>query len=195
MTEGVSKEEGQVLLKLARACIEGKFKPNSREIKQISQEISQEVLRQKQGVFVSLHKRGKLRGCIGNIEPVKTLGTGIKENAVCAAFKDSRFSPLTLDELAGVDIEISILTPPEKMNYTDARDLILNLIPHTHGVIIKKNHHKATFLPQVWDQLPDPQDFLTHLCIKAGLAADEWEKGGLTIHTYQVQSFEEAGNP
>lgn len=194
MTGDVSKEEAQILLKLARACIKGKLKKNSLEIKHLSQKISQDILRVKRGVFVSLHKRGKLRGCIGNIEPVKTLGNGVKENAVYAAFKDSRFPPLTLDELAGVDIEISILTAPEKMDYTDARDLITNLIPHTHGVIIIKNHHKATFLPQVWDQLPDPQDFLTHLCIKAGLAGDEWEKGGLTIHTYQVQSFGEAGD-
>lgn len=192
MTGGVSKEDGQVLLKMARDCIAEKFKKKSLDAYPSSQGISQEILRQKRGVFVSLHKKGKLRGCIGNIEPVKTLGAGVKENAVYAAFKDSRFSPLTLDELAVVDIEISILTKPEKMDYTDTRDLISNLIPHTHGVILEKNHHKATFLPQVWDQLPEPQTFLTHLCIKAGLAGDEWEKGGLIIHTYQVQSFGEA---
>ncbi len=187
----VSEQEGLALLRLARASIAGKFKKDSLDINPVFHEISQGVLDQKRGVFVTLHKQGKLRGCIGNIEPVKTLGAGIPENALHAAFQDSRFSPLTLDELAAVDIQISILTAPEKMDYKTPQELISNLVPGVDGVIIEKNYHKATFLPQVWEQLPTPQAFLSHLCIKAGLADHAWEKGDLIIHTYQVQSFGE----
>jgi len=191
MTAVISKKESLALLKLAREYIAGEFEKKSPDIKDISNEISRDVLRQKRGVFVTLHKRGELRGCIGNIEPVKTLGNGIRENAIYAAFKDSRFTPLTRDELPLIDIEISILTLPEKMIYKNIQNLISNLVPGVDGVIIEKDHHRATFLPQVWDQLPEPETFLTHLCTKAGLSAREWEKGRLLLHTYQVFSFGE----
>jgi AmmeMemoRadiSam system protein A len=192
MTAIISKKEGLALLKFARASIAGKFEKKSSDTKDISQEVSQEVLKQKQGVFVTLHKKGKLRGCIGNIEPVKTLVDGIQENAIYAAFKDSRFAPLTRDELALVDIEISILTPPEKITYKNSHDLISKLVPKVDGVIIEKDYHRATFLPQVWEQLPDARTFLSHLCTKAGLSANAWEKGELTLHTYQVLCFGQA---
>ena len=191
MTAVVSKKESLALLKLARECIAGEFEKKSPDIKDISNGISKNVLKQKRGIFVTLHKKGELRGCIGNIEPVKTLENGIRENAIYAAFKDSRFTPLTRDELSRIDIEISILTLPEKVIYKDIQDLISNLIPGVDGVIMGKGHHRATFLPQVWDQLPEPEAFLTHLCTKAGLPAREWEKGELLLHTYQVFSFGE----
>ncbi|OQY50479.1 MAG: AMMECR1 domain-containing protein [Desulfobacteraceae bacterium 4572_89] len=191
MTTVISKKESLALLKLAREYIAGEFGGKSPDIKGISKEISRDVLRQKRGVFVTLHKKGELRGCIGNIEPVKTLENGIRENAIYAAFKDSRFTPLTIDELPRIDIEISILTLPEKMIYKNIQNLVSNLVPGVDGVIIEKDHHRATFLPQVWDQLPEPEAFLSQLCTKAGLPAREWEKGTLTLHTYQVVSFGE----
>lgn len=187
----MTKEEGLALLRLARASIAGKFRKHDVDVKPIPHGISQGVLDRKQGVFVTLHQQGKLRGCIGNIEPVKTLGAGVRENALHAAFQDSRFSPLTQDELDAVDIEISILTVPVKMAYKTPQELVSKLVPGVDGVILEKNHHRATFLPQVWEQLPTPQAFLSQLCIKAGLAGHAWEKGDLTIHTYQVQSFGE----
>ena len=191
MKKSVLRKEGLALLKLARECITGKFKGKDLDDELISNGISQELLKQKRGVFVTLHKNGELRGCIGNIEPVKTLVHGVRENALFAAFKDSRFAPLALDELSLIDIEISILSKPEKMVYKDTRELLSNLIPRVDGVIIEQDHNRATFLPQVWEQLPKTEEFLTHLCMKAGLPANEWEKSGLTIHTYQVQSFGE----
>ncbi len=191
MKKSVLRKEGLALLKLARECIAGKFKGKDLDDELISNGISQELLKQKRGVFVTLHKNGELRGCIGNIEPVKTLVHGVRENALFAAFKDSRFAPLTLDELSLIDIEISILSKPEKMFYKDTRELFSNLTPGVDGVIIEKDHNRATFLPQVWEQLPKTKEFLIHLCMKAGLSANEWEKSDLTIHTYQVQSFGE----
>jgi AmmeMemoRadiSam system protein A len=193
MKESVVGKEGLALLRLARACIAGKFK--GKDIKDIEAQIfngiSKDFLEKKRGVFVTLHKKGRLRGCIGNIEPVKTLVQGVRENAVSAAFKDSRFSPLALDELNQIDIEISILTQPEQLAYKGAKELLSSLAPGIDGVILEKDHHRATFLPQVWDQLPEPEEFLAQLCMKAGLSSSEWEKSGLKVYTYQVQSFGE----
>ncbi len=191
MKESVVRKEGAALLKLARKCIAGNFKGKDIEDQKISNGISKGFLEKKRGVFVTLHKKGRLRGCIGNIEPVKTLLQGVRENAVFAAFNDSRFSPLTLDELNLIDIEISILTKPERLVYKGTKELLSSLVPGIDGVILEKDHHRATFLPQVWDQLPEPEKFLTQLCMKAGLSASEWEKNGLAFHTYQVQSFGE----
>lgn len=194
MKKSVLSKEELALLQLARKCITRKFSDEGPGEEKIPTEISKEFLKQKRGVFVTLHKKGRLRGCIGNIEPVKTLEAGVRENAVSAAFKDSRFAPLTLDELALIDIEISILSKPAPLDYKDARQLISSLVPGVDGVILEKNYHRATFLPQVWEQLPTPEEFLSHLCSKAGLAANEWETSGLRVHTYQVHSFgEKAG--
>jgi len=191
MEKSVSRKEALALLRLARAAIAAKFKGKNEDTKILSVDIPEVFLTQKKGVFVTLHKKGHLRGCIGNIEPKQTLVNGIKDNAISAAFKDSRFSPLTPDELTLIDIEISILSTPEKMAYQDTRDLLSHLRPGVDGVIIEKDYRRATFLPQVWEQLPEAEDFLDHLCVKAGLSASEWKKGGLTLHTYQVQSFGE----
>ncbi|MCK5837972.1 MAG: AmmeMemoRadiSam system protein A, partial [Desulfobacula sp.] len=138
-----------------------------------------------------LHKKGTLRGCIGNIEPAKPIFEGVKDNAKHAAFNDSRFSPLSYEELKETTIEISILTQPQKLDYTDADDLMAKLRPGIDGVMIKKQYQGATFLPQVWQQLKDPGAFLMQLCMKAGLSSDEWKSGNLSVSIYQVQSFEE----
>lgn len=194
MKESVVSKEGLALLRLARACIAEKLKgKNIKDMDdaQILTGISQAFLEKKRGVFVTLHKKGTLRGCIGNIEPIKTLEQGVRENAVSSAFKDSRFAPLTLEELTLIDIEISILTQPKRLVYKDTKELLSSFAPGVDGVILEKDHHRATFLPQVWDQLPEPEGFLTQLCMKAGLSGNAWEKSGLSVHTYQVQSFGE----
>ena len=108
MEKSVLSKQELALLQLARECISKEFTEKGFGKVEIPTEISKAFLKQKRGVFVTLHKNGRLRGCIGNIEPVKTLEAGVRENAVFAAFKDSRFAPLTLDELALIDIEISI---------------------------------------------------------------------------------------
>ncbi|MBW2339981.1 MAG: AmmeMemoRadiSam system protein A, partial [Deltaproteobacteria bacterium] len=141
--------------------------------------------------FVTVTIDGNLRGCIGHIIPRETLIEGIRENALNAAFRDPRFPPLTQEEFDKIGLEISILTPPQELTYTDAEDLLDKLRPGIDGVIIKKGFNEATFLPQVWEQLPDKREFLTHLCLKAGLSAHSWETEKLQVSIYRVQAFEE----
>ncbi|MFC1839173.1 AmmeMemoRadiSam system protein A [Thermodesulfobacteriota bacterium] len=184
----LSREEGKYLLTLARATIEEKlFK------KDISQEESNlpDKFLEKRAVFVTLNLDGNLRGCIGHIVPQVSLVESIKSNALSAAFKDPRFPPLSKEEWKNIEVEISILTVPEQLKYTDAEDLLEKLRPGIDGVILRKNYHQSTFLPQVWDQLSDKTEFLEHLCMKAGMDANEWKKGDITVYTYQVQAFEE----
>lgn len=184
----ISQEQGQMLLKMARAGVAEKL-GIAVDKTQIDFEAS--FLEIKMGLFVTLHKNGKLRGCIGMIEPDAPLKTGVRETARLAAFKDSRFAPLTKDEFEQVDLEISLLTPPEKFEYGTAKELVQRLVPFKDGVIIEKASRRATFLPQVWEQLSDPASFLSQLCLKAGLEADEWKKNSLSVHTYRVHSFSE----
>ncbi len=193
MTINLTDKEGKTLLNMARTCISNKFDNNSKDnhLKKMKVEFENNIFYEKRGVFVTLHKNGCLRGCIGTLEPVKSIIDGIKDNSLNAAFQDPRFSPLKLNELNEIDIEVSILTKPKKLKYTNSKDLLLKLKPNIHGVIIKYNKHKATFLPQVWEQLPDTKDFLSHICQKAGLVSDEWENGKLEVFTYQVQYFKE----
>nr|WP_321403816.1 AmmeMemoRadiSam system protein A [uncultured Desulfobacter sp.] len=184
----ISDKQGRMLLKMARAGIAEKLGVPV-DTRQIDLEAS--FLEIKMGLFVTLHKHGALRGCIGIIEPVESLKTGVPETARLAAFKDSRFAPLARDEFDQVDLELSLLSPPEKFEYSTAKELLQRLVPFKDGVIIEKASRRATFLPQVWEQLPDPASFLSQLCLKAGLDADEWGAGSLTVHTYRVHSFSE----
>ncbi|WP_462268494.1 AmmeMemoRadiSam system protein A [Desulfobacter sp.] len=182
----INDKQGQMLLKMARAGIaeELGIPVDSTQI-----DLNHPFLDVNQGLFVSLHKNGALRGCIGVMEPIEPLKTGVGKTAKLAAFKDSRFPPLAADEFDQVDLEISLLSLPEKFEYSAAKELVQGLVPFKDGVIIKKGRKQATFLPQVWKQLPDVHSFLSHLCIKAGLDADEWTKGDLIVHTYRVHSF------
>ncbi|WP_320044854.1 AmmeMemoRadiSam system protein A [uncultured Desulfobacter sp.] len=184
----ISDKQGKMLLEMARISIAEKL---GLPVDKSQIDLDQSFLEAKLGLFVSLHKNSCLRGCIGVIEPIEPLKTGIKEIARLAAFKDSRFAPLSEDEFDQVDLEISLLSPPEEFEYDGANELLQRLVPFKHGVIIKKGSRQATFLPQVWEQLPDPASFLSQLCIKAGLDADEWGKGSLTVHTYRVHLFSE----
>ncbi len=148
-------------------------------------------LNRSSGTFVTLKIDGHLRGCIGNIEAAGSIYEAIKSNALNAAFCDYRFSPLRLDELKQVHIDISILTPASALSYDDAHDLLMKLRPGIDGVILRHGAAAATFLPQVWDQLPNPEDFLGHLCRKAGLPEKAWRNFHPEILIYQVQCFEE----
>ncbi|HOS96220.1 MAG TPA: AmmeMemoRadiSam system protein A, partial [Deltaproteobacteria bacterium] len=140
---------------------------------------------------VTLTMGGELRGCIGSLEARDSIVDGVRHNALNAAFRDPRFPALTRKELDRVRIEVSVLTEPRPLAYTDAQDLLNKIRPGIDGLIIRKGFAAATFLPQVWDQLPDKKEFLEHLCMKAGLPHDAWTKGDLEVQTYQVQYFEE----
>ena len=187
--EHFTEEEGMVLLSEARRAIEKKIFDLEPPVDPDLPDSSK--LLEHRGTFVTLTIEGALRGCIGNIIPQESIIKGVKANAINAAFYDPRFRPLSIKEWNQVKIEISILTDPKPLDYSDSRDLLEKIQPEQDGVIIKKGYHQATFLPQVWEQLPDKKEFLTHLCLKAGLDGDQWQKEKLEILTYQVQAIEE----
>ena len=164
----LTDEDRKNLLRLARTAIEAKVKASSK----IQRPDMTSGLKKKKGCFVTLHKDGILRGCIGTIEPVKTLIFNVEENALNAAFHDPRFPAVAIDELPTIDIEISVLTVPKKLDFKDGEDLIKKLKPKIHGVILSQGWQSATFLPQVWEQLPDSEDFLNHLCQKGGMGRE-----------------------
>lgn len=185
----LSPEDRQYLLRLARQTITSALE--GREAPRVDLNTLSEALRRPGASFVTLTMGGELRGCIGSIEPRRPLALDVQENAIAAAFHDPRFPPLNRRELDRTHIEISVLTPPQPLEYEGPADLLAKLRPQVDGVIIERGWHRATFLPQVWEKLPDPHEFLAHLCLKAGLPADDYRRPGLQVYTYQVESFEE----
>jgi AmmeMemoRadiSam system protein A len=188
-TDKLTEEEGKTLVEMARKTIQ-KALFNAKD-KSEPDSVSSPKFQERRGTFVTLTMNGALRGCIGHIIPQESLAEGVRVNAMNAAFRDPRFRPLSPNEFEKIKVEVSILTEPKPLFYTDANDLFSKLRPGTDGLIIRKGHHQATFLPQVWEQLPKTKDFLSHLCLKAGLAEDAWTYDKLEVHTYQVQAFEE----
>ena len=188
-----SNDQGQVLVKLARNVIATTLGGNASGsvAEDLGSVLQDECFQLHCGTFVTLKLKGQLRGCIGNLTSSETVIAGVKRNAVNAAFHDPRFPPLTREEFDRTEIEVSVLTEPQPLTYRDAADLIAKLRPHVDGVIIRKKHASATFLPQVWEQLPEAEKFLSHLCLKAGLPSDDWRHSELEVLTYQVQYFEE----
>jgi len=189
----ISNKHGQALVKLARQTILKNLgrKIDMPESDSLSEILTNDDLQAQRGTFVTLKIDDRLRGCIGSLSTDEPVAEGVRRNAINAAFHDPRFSPLTVEEVDNVDIEISILTEPQLLEYTDGADLISKLRVDVDGVIVRKGPASATFLPQVWKQLPLPEMFLSQLCLKAGLSADTWRKAGLEVKTYQVQYFEE----
>ena len=130
----------------------------------------------------------QLRGCIGILKPVRPLAEDIAYNAWAAAFSDSRFMPLQADELDGLDIHISILAAPEKMEFASEDDLVEQIRPGTDGLILEDGFNKGTFLPSVWESLKDSREFLNHLKLKAGLPAIYWSDE-IRVQRYTVEEF------
>jgi len=187
-----SESQGRALLMLARRTISDKLAPDATATDDdLCAALGDDCFQLPCGTFVTLKIEGRLRGCIGNLTSTETVLEGVRRNSINAALHDPRFSPLSQDELRQSRIEVSILSEPQPLAHSGGQDLIKKLHPHVDGLIIRKGHASATFLPQVWEQLPDPEDFLTHLCLKAGLPSDEWKNADLKVSTYQVQYFEE----
>jgi hypothetical protein len=141
--------------------------------------------------FVTLQKNGQLRGCIGHLEAVQPVVVDVAENAFAAAFRDPRFSPLTAAEWPDVDVHLSLLTPPERMRFSDEADLIGQIRAGEDGLILQDGPNRGTFLPSVWESLPNPVDFLIHLKRKAGLAANHWSDR-VEVYRYHTESFGES---
>ncbi|MCI5167432.1 MAG: AmmeMemoRadiSam system protein A [Candidatus Electrothrix sp. GM3_4] len=181
----------KILLRLARQTIEEELGQQATN-PVTKEELHDPEFRQHRGVFVTLNFEGMLRGCIGSLLGLEPLVAGVHRQAINAALRDNRFPLLTVNELPEMVIEISVLTPPQNLEYTDSKNLISRLQPGIDGVILKiPGGAGATFLPQVWEQLPEPETFLRHLCCKAGLPGDSWQHGNLTVQTYQACHFDE----
>ncbi|MFQ5470548.1 MAG: AmmeMemoRadiSam system protein A [Gammaproteobacteria bacterium] len=149
-----------------------------------------DALTEHRATFVTLKMNGQLRGCIGTLEAYQPLITDITNNAYAAAFSDPRFSPLTEPEFEQLDIHLSILSVPEKMSFTSEADLIDSLQPGVDGIILKEgSSHRGTFLPSVWESLPDRQSFLGHLKQKAQLPFDYWSDT-IECYRYTTESIE-----
>lgn len=186
-----TEEQGQLLVKLARKTLEEEFGLLSGLEADFLQALSAPVFHEKWATFVTLTMNGGLRGCIGNLEACDTAVNSVRCNARYAAFNDCRFSPLSREELPKIRIEVSVLTRGRELLYHDAAELVSRLRPSVDGVILRKGGCSATFLPQVWEQLPEPEDFLSYLCRKACLPPDCWRYDHPDILVYQVQKFKE----
>lgn len=193
--EPMDEAKGDLLIKLARRTIAQRLGAAPEPDPELETALKDEAFSARQGTFVTLTINDQLRGCIGNLLPERPIRQGVADNALNAAFHDPRFPALTRRELASVAIEISLLTDPKPLAFKDGADLLAKLRPGIDGVIIRKSGRSATFLPQVWDQLPDKKLFLSHLCAKAGLSPDAWQEPGMTVQTYQVQYFHEKPRP
>ena len=190
MHEKLTLEEQKILLRLARESVERAVK--GEELPPLDLSALPPRLREEGSSFVTLTLHGKLRGCIGSLEPYESLAEDVREHAAGAALKDPRFPPVSEDELSGLEIEISRLTRPVPLEYRDANDLLSRLRPHVDGVILRVDpHRQATFLPQVWEKIPDPAEFLDNLCYKMGLEPDMWRRQHFEVLTYQVEEFRE----
>ena len=147
-----------------------------------------EALRETAATFVTLTINGQLRGCIGTLQAYQPLAADVAEHAYAAAFRDPRFPALRANELAQLEIHISVLTPAEPMQFDSEEDLIRQMQPGEDGLILEDLGRKGTFLPSVWESLPTPKDFLQHLKIKAGLPEDYWSDT-LKVYRYRTESI------
>ncbi|MFH1848972.1 MAG: AmmeMemoRadiSam system protein B [archaeon] len=184
----ISIADQEFLLGLSRATLESYVR--DRKVPAVNADTVSADARKKLGCFVTLNKDGQLRGCIGHIIGQKSLYECVAENTVNAAVNDKRFMPVTAEELDGIEIEISVLTVPQQAAYKSAAEL-LNLLTHDDGVIIRSGTHQSTYLPQVWEQLPDKETFLANLCLKAGLDSQCWADAQTQVYTYNAQVFHE----
>ncbi len=141
--------------------------------------------------FVTLTRQGQLRGCIGTLEARRPLLADVKANAVAAALQDPRFAPLTAAELARTEIEVSLLSPLQAMQFESESHALDQLHPGVHGVVLEFERYRSTFLPQVWEQLPTAVEFMAHLKRKAGLPPNFWAPG-LRLQRYTVSQWKES---
>ena len=189
MSSTLTEGERQTLLRLAReaitAAVTGKIS------KPVDLESLSQTMREDGASFVTLTIHGQLRGCIGALEAYQPLAEDVREHAVAAALEDPRFPPLSKGELSRIKIEVSRLTRPHKLEYSSSEDLIQKLRPHVDGIILKNDLRRATFLPQVWEKIPDPVEFLGQLCMKMGLKHSAWRDTKLQVYVYQVEEFSE----
>ncbi len=189
MTNPLTKEEKSTLLILARQALQAAVK--GEVLPALDAASLTPALLAEGASFVTLTKHGALRGCIGALEAYQSLVEDVREHAVAAALEDYRFPNVHESELEQIDIEISRLTVPVALDYIDGDDLLAKLRPGVDGVILRDGRQRATFLPQVWEKIPNTAEFLTNLCYKMNAPADAWKKKHLDVLTYEVEEFHE----
>jgi hypothetical protein len=182
----LSTEHNQLLIQTARQSIAHGLEKKSGL--SLSLDDYPEQLRETRATFVTLKIESQLRGCIGTTKPLLPLVLSVSDNAYSSAFRDPRFNPLSREEFELINISISILTPSTPIAFTCEYDLFAQLRPGIDGLIIERNNQRATFLPSVWEQLPNPEEFLKHLKLKAGMRVDHTPE---RAWIYQSISIEE----
>lgn len=185
----LTRDEQAQLLVIARGSIESGLVAN-RPL-DIAHSGIAGALTKRHGNFVTLTQRGTLRGCVGTIQGTRPLAQNIAVSAYNAAYRDTRFSPLSADEIDQTRIEISVLTQPEPIAAGTHEELLANLHPNEDGLLMENAGHQTTFLPKVWEKVPDPQQFVQQLMVKAGLPGDYWSET-IRFHRYQTISFSES---
>ena len=190
MEDKLTFEEQKTLLHMARDAVEHGVR--GKKLMPLDESSLSPHLRAEGASFVTLTIKGQLRGCIGGLEARQALAEDVRQHAVAAALEDPRFPPVSERELNGIQIEVSRLTRPHPLEYKDANDLLSKLRPHVDGVILRDGiYHRGTFLPQVWEKIPDPAEFLNNLCYKMGVSKNLWRNKHLEVFTYQVEEFHE----
>ena len=189
MSHQLNETEQKILLGIARETLEDCVRgiPLSR----IKLEELPGRLRENGASFVTLTIAERLRGCIGTLEAYQPLAEDVQEHTVAATLQDFRFPKVQPRELSAINIEISVLTPRTPLHYDNPEDLAHKLRPGVDGVVLQDGYRKATFLPQVWEKLPDPEEFLAQLCLKMSAPTDLWRTKPLQVFIYQVQDFHE----
>lgn len=185
----LNEREKDYLLKLARQTLKHYY--DTGEVFQFDKSEVPERLLAVQGAFVTLEKNKQLRGCIGYIEPINELYQAVVDNVIAAALHDSRFTPVTKDELIDIKIEISVLSVPKERQEISPGSRHRELRPLIDGVVLKQGNRTSTYLPQVWEELSDPIQFLTSLCQKGGMHGNCWKDEEVKMYTYQAEVFGE----
>jgi len=185
----LKEEERLLLLRIAREAI--KCAVNEKELPKLELSTMPQRLQEQESSFVTLTLEGSLRGCIGALQASQPLALDVQEHAVAAATEDYRFRPVSPHEVALLVIEISRLSPSQELEYSTPNDLLSKIRPGVDGVVLRRGFQRATFLPQVWEKITDPADFLTQLCFKMGVSGDLWKREHLQVQTYQVEEFKE----
>lgn len=182
-------EEGRKLVRLAREAIEIYLKNGTKP--ETPEDISQK-LTENRGVFVTLNKNGDLRGCIGRPLPSQSLAEGLIESSISAATQDPRFPELSIDELDDITVEVSVLTPPEKIEVDDPKNYPKEIEIGKDGLIVSCDGRTGLLLPQVpCDHNWDSEDFLRQTCVKAGVSPDSWLRDDIEIEKFSAQIFKE----
>lgn len=183
----LTPQERRLLLELAREAI--RYGTRHGRPPAVNLEALPAALQVPRATFVTLEENGQLRGCIGSLEARRPLAEDVVHNAFAAAFGDPRFPPVREEEVDRLDIHISILSPLEEMSFTSEEDLLRQIRPGVDGLVLEDGPYRGTFLPAVWEQLPDKRDFLRHLKLKAGLPPDYWSDT-LKVYRYTTEVIE-----